>query len=518
MRKYILGAIIVILFSLGAIRPLLSPGFFSMHDDTQVGRVVSMGRALRNGQFPVRWVSDLGYGLGYPLFNFYGPLPYYVGGSLYALGITGLTATKLMFGIGIVGAALVMYVVASYFLGHVGAIVASVFYLYAPYHAVQIYVRGSVGEFWVLVFLPLIFFGLWSRSKLIGGIGLAGTILSHTLLGYAMTIFLIVGLIFKKYQGSLLLIGLGLSAFFWLPALVEMRYTSVSEQIGPTANYKDHFVCLSQLWNSPWGFGGSSPGCLDGLSFKVGKLHILAGILGLIVHPLWSIFAITALSLFLLLPASEFLWNIIPGFAYLQYPWRFLSFAAFGTSILAGAVVANTKKIVRFPLGAALIVFVIAFEAKWFVPQFIYPRQAYEFETPEELRWRVSKISDEYLPPDIPRPKDATQIAGSALVSTGSLDVGTDIDKETYKKFALMSKGSQRITINRAYFPGWHYWVNGRETMEYLDRGLPVLSIPDGESVVEMHFTNTPIRTFANMITFVTIFSLLYIYGKKTYA
>jgi hypothetical protein len=93
---YIAGLVLVVLFSYFSIRPLLGPGFFPMHDDTQVGRVVSMGRALRNGQFPVRWVSDLGYGYGYPLYNFYAPLPYYAGGYLHMLGVSGLWSTKIM--------------------------------------------------------------------------------------------------------------------------------------------------------------------------------------------------------------------------------------------------------------------------------------------------------------------------------------------------------------------------------------------------------------------------------------
>ncbi|EKD87508.1 MAG: hypothetical protein ACD_36C00048G0004, partial [uncultured bacterium] len=64
----------------------------------------------------------------------------------------------------------------------------------------------------------------------------------------------------------------------------------------------------------------------------------------------------------------------------------------------------------------------------------------------------------------------------------------------------------------------WHYLVNGKETIEYLDRGLPVLSIPEGESVVEMRFTNTPIRTLANTVTLLVIVWLIYTYGKKTHA
>lgn len=544
MKRHIFALVFLIALSWWAVRPLFIPGFFPMHDDTQVGRVVAMGRALRNGQFPVRWVSDLGYGYGYPIFNFYGPLPYYVGGLLYTVGFSGLLATKIMFALGIILATLTMYAATVSFLGRLGAIVAGAFYLYAPYHAVQIYVRGAVGEFWTLVFLPLILLGLWSKSKLIGGIGLAGAILSHTLLGYATTLLLFIGLVlywfarlvWKKFDSSqfivhssLFIVGLGLSAFFWLPAIMELSFTHVAAQIGPTANFTDHFVCLPQLWNSPWGFGGSAMGCLDGLSFKLGKVHVVLSAVAIALfivkrRSLSSQVFLTGLtftitSIFLLSSASTFVWNSIAGFSYLQYPWRFLAFAAAGVSILVGEVIAVSRnQIVRAILTSVFIATLLIVEAKWFAPQFTYAKDARDFETPQELRFRVSKISDEYLPPEVPRPRQITEISGPAIAATGILEVGTDIDKETYKKFALLSKINQKITIAHAYFPGWRYWVNGKEALEYLTQGLPVLSLPEGESVVEMRFTNTPVRTFANILSLLTLLYLMYIYGKKTYA
>ena len=57
--KHVLGIIVVLLLSYRAILPLLSHGYFPMHDDTQVARVNVMGKALKSGQFPVRWVTDL---------------------------------------------------------------------------------------------------------------------------------------------------------------------------------------------------------------------------------------------------------------------------------------------------------------------------------------------------------------------------------------------------------------------------------------------------------------------------
>ena len=93
------GLCIVLLFSVIPILPLFHTGFFPMHDNTQVARVFEMGKALRDGMIPVRWAQDLGFGYGYPLFTFYAPLAYYVGGLFILLGLPALLATKILMGI-----------------------------------------------------------------------------------------------------------------------------------------------------------------------------------------------------------------------------------------------------------------------------------------------------------------------------------------------------------------------------------------------------------------------------------
>ena len=87
---------ILILLSYFSFSHLFISGFFPIHDDTQVARVFGMGKALSDGVFPVRWIEDLGYGYGYPIFNFYAPLSYYFGGFLNILGFDALTSTKIM--------------------------------------------------------------------------------------------------------------------------------------------------------------------------------------------------------------------------------------------------------------------------------------------------------------------------------------------------------------------------------------------------------------------------------------
>lgn len=553
--KYFFVVLLSFVLCLPVVQPILSDGFFPMHDDTQVARVVSMGRALLNGQFPVRWISDLGYGYGYPLFNFYGPLPYYVGGFFYALGFSGLAATKIMMVIGMVLPAILMVLIYSSFFGIVIALVAAIVYVYAPYHATQLYVRGAIGELWTLVFFPFLFGSVYAtlierRYRIgiyLGAIGVAGVVLSHTILGFTTVVFFLFFLVFfaivvviKKKSvlpfGILkigLLFGLGLSAFFWLPAIVEMRFISVSEQIGPTANVVDHFVCLRQFWYSPWGYGGSVSGCEDGLSFMLGKLAffimvssgfallyswkrknqlVFVGVFG------WGV---VLLSIFFMTSLSEFLWILIPGFSYVQYPWRFLAYTAFGISLLTISLVLSIPHRYRYRYGFFLISCMIMIgnifvNKKFFVPQYLYDRSPASFETQEDLRYRASKISDEYLPPDIPKPKSAEEIIKLPIPESTVYQFKQAINKETYKKFEIMSQKQHDIILQHAHFPGWRYWVNGKEQYIRLDNSRAIVRIPEGFSTIEMRFIDTPVRFIGNIISVLSVLLLVYSYGKKT--
>ncbi|MDP2585785.1 MAG: hypothetical protein Q8P29_02815 [Candidatus Levybacteria bacterium] len=437
MKKYY-GLFIVLILSFWAIQPFFISGFFPMHDDTQVARVFEMGKVLKSGIFPVRTVPDLGYGYGYPIFNFYAPLAYYVGSAFMFLGLDALIATKIMMALGVILAGIFMYLLARKFFGELGGIVSGLFYLYAPFHAVDIYVRGDVAEFWAYAFIPLAFLGIYKRNILIGAIGFAGLILSHNLTAMMVTPFLLTaGLLLiisskkeTRMHNTLYLIlytflGLVLSAFYWVPALLEMKNTNVLSQIGGGADFRDHFVCINQLWNSLWGFGGSVAGCVDGLSFKIGKLHILVSIVvfifmlcfrrirkskeGAVIFFSFLGFFISA---FLMLEISKPIWEAIPAMVFFQYPWRFLILSSFFSSLLAGSVVSLLKQfsIKPYLIVLPLVFLLLFFNLKLFIPQTILSRTAVDYTNENTLKWAVSKISDEYLPSNFKKPKSQKDV------------------------------------------------------------------------------------------------------------
>lgn len=533
----IIPFVVVICLSFFAVKPLFSGGFFPMHDDTQVARVYEMGKALADGIFPVRWVSDLGYGYGYPIFNFYAPLAYYVGG-IATFFTDALIATKIMFSIGILLAGISMYLFAKEFWGKIGGIVCAILYVYAPYHAVEIYVRGDVSEFFAYAFIPLVFYMIWQAYRtqkygyFIGGsITYAGLILSHNLTALMVTPFLIgyvlVMFLIEKEKRKIILPflifvgGVTFSAWYWLPVLVEIPYTNILSQVGGGADFRDHFVCLQQLWDSQWGFGGSIRGCIDGMSFRVGKITVISSIIsiifGLIVlkreKKKFAIFLFSVISLIvcvlLTLDTSRFFWESISFMAFFQYPWRFLILISFFLSFIIGIVFWYIEK--KFKdglfLSAIIIIGLIIFlQAKLFIPQTVFERDAMFYTNTNALRWVASKISDEYMPKNFTKPKDVSQII-TQKINKKTLDGQIIRQHEKTQEFLyeMYVIIPSTIHVNIAYFPGWHAFIDNKQIQyKITNKGL-VIDVPQGQHTVLLQLQETPIERLANILSLTSI-------------
>lgn len=536
------GVFIVLILSFWAIQSLLIPGFFPIHDDTQVARVFEMGKALSDGVFPVRWVSDLGYGYGYPLFNFYAPLAYYVGGFFTLLGFDVLLATKIMMGVGILFSGIFMYFLAREFWGEIGGIISGLFYVYAPYHALDIYVRGAVGEFWAYAFIPLAALGFYKvfqnrawKWVVVGSIGYAGVILSHNLTAMLVTPFLIIVTLLVCYiaekgkklstltfQLSTLTLGLLLSAFYWLPALLEMKYTNVLSQIGGGADFRDHFVCIQQLWESHWGFGGSTPGCVDGLSFKIGKLHIIASLIAFIggiytfkkdkarlIIIIFS-FLFLLLPLFMTLEISKPIWETISPMAFLQYPWRFLLLASFFSSVLAGFPPLLFQRPLKQGLFATgLILLLLYLNLNLFTPQTILSKSSADYTNKPYLNWTTSKISDEYMPKGFRKPSAKEELPKATIgVLKGEGTAKNILTKTGRISAAVKAQGEIVLKLNVAYFPAWKLFLDGEITNFTIGNDGVYVEVPKGSHLIEARFNQAPIEQLSNMASIIGVLLL----------
>jgi uncharacterized membrane protein len=551
MIKKLLLIVLVIALSVPAIRPLFAPGFFPMHDDTQPTRVWEMAKSLSYGQFPVRWVDDLGYGYGYPIFNFYAPLPYYIGAACTLAGIDVLVATKIMIGIGMVLAAVTMFLLIYSIFDFPAAVLASMLYMYAPYHAVQLYVRGSIGELYAYGLLPLFLYGLMRIAQsalkkidkpgvIISSSSLAAIILSHNISGFIILglfgIFLSVYFIIsvykkkpKKFLNSFLLsflLAIGLTSFFTLPALFEKQFTRVDTLVGGGSDFHQHFVFLDQLWESAWGFAGSAPGRADGMSFRIGKLHILLGIAGIVSTLLLykrkklpsflnqliaSQIVLLILSVFFMVDYSTVFWEKLPLFPFIQYPWRFLTLTVFSLSILSGiGILFLDQKWKRWIIVFISLGVIYVTDVKLFYPQVALSGISKQDYINENIvKSKISKISDEYLPVNFSIPESENDIPQQVLPAYVKLI--SKYETPNVKKYIVENNTKKLIVLNIADFPGWKVIINGQDVLISPVDGKIAFNLSEGKSDIEVKFENTPIRIIGNTISLFSIFLLGYV-------
>lgn len=548
---WILG---LILLALPAFWRFLAPGHLPIHDDLQIGRLYQMDLCWKDGQIPCRWVPDMGYGYGYPLFNYYPPLPYYLGEIFHFLGFSFINSIKIVFVLALFFSGFFAYLLGKELWGKYGGWVVAAFYLYAPYHAVDVYVRGAMNEFWGLVFFPALFWAVYQLIKkeskvfifwLAFFIGLI--FLSHNLMAFFITpalglwaIFLIWYLKkpFKKIFSWLLvggIWGLCLSAFFTLPVFFEQNLVHIETMFIGYFNYLAHFADTYQLFFSRfWGYGASVWGTDDGMSFAIGQFQWLTGLVAFLTF-IWfwlkkrqkEIWLVTFLFIFFLGAAflahqrSSFLWSAIPVLANMQFPWRFVGLSTFFVSLISGSfflLVKDNKK--AFILSLFLILTVVALNFNFFRPEKIIKTTDAQklFSAEGWYKLQTDAIFD-YLPINAPLPpsKPAPQEPWFTRGEGGEIK---NFQKGTnWEKFEADIKGESVIELPLYDFPIWQVLANGKpvEINHQNELGLITFRLGAGSYQVEVKLKNTPIRSFSNYLSLAGWLGVLFylILGRK---
>lgn len=546
--------------------PLLQPGFFSFHDFQHVARLFAMDKALWAGQFPVRFVSGLGFGYGYALYNFYPPFVYYLGELFHLFGASFVDSIKLVWATALIGSGLTMYFLGKEFWGKSGGFLSAVLYLYIPYHAVDAYVRGALAELFTFVWLPLILLFSYKlihtserKYLLWTGVILALLMITHNLIFLPFfglfTLWFFALCILHKRPIALLavhftlsvLVCFGLSAFFWLPALAEKQFTLVDQiLLKNLASYQIHFVCPEQLWNSLWGYGGSTATCLDGLSFKIGKIHLLLGVGTILAVLIVTIkqkslgkksrvvilsLALGLFSAFMTTGLSAPLWTVLSPLWYLQFPWRFLVFVALFLCLAIGILPSLFKwQAHRYMALVLLVGLVVWHSAKTFQPQTYFPDWNDDRATNNrEIMERVSSSSFEYLPKGVATHFDDK---GDLKVNVSfdlrdryELYIANDQAKTEAKiifpnswRVRVVSPEPTTVRFPIAVFPGWRAYVDGVSTPIETNNDLKLLTVPvaKGTHDIIVNFQDTPVRTVANLLTLSTTLAVVAaLYGSR---
>jgi hypothetical protein len=551
--KKIVGSFLLCVFLLYivflTIKPLPRSGYYPVHDDQQVIRLQQVDKCIHDLQIPCRWVPDMGYGYGYPQFNYYAPLPYYVMEVFHLLGFGFLSSIKIY----LVFISLLtiwgMYKLsAKFWQNRFAGYLSALFYTLLPYRAVNLYVRGAVGEYTAQALIPLIlFYGLClikekSKSSILYfSLVLSFLFLSHNISGLFFMPFLAVWIIYNLFRGSRTNIvvvmkkiifaftgGIVLSAFFFLPAFFERGFVHLETLTSNYFDFRGHFLSIKQiLFSSSWGYGSSLPGDNDQIMLGVGILFwfipLVTMIFAFIVKrrrmDLISINLLAWISLFLTHPKSIFIWDYVPFMKYVQFPWRLNVFAAIFFCLALGYLgFMIINKSVRLLLVIAFSVVLLIFYGRFFRPD-----KWMNITDTEKLsgkNWELAQTVsiNDYLPiytslsPTKQAQMDPVTLSGN--VNYISVEKGTN-----WQRWKVEATQDSLIQAQIFYFPQWKVYVDKNEVMFNYENnnGLITFNIEKGMHEVIIKLMDTPARIFGNLITILGFPLFLFIYKRYKY-
>jgi hypothetical protein len=510
---------------------------FTFHDETQAARIQEFTLNLKAGQLPPRIAPDFSYALGYPVFNYYAPFSYWITSGINLLGIDVVNSLKLSFLLAIIVSFLGILFLMKQYVSYLGSLLSAVVYTISPYIAVEIFVRGNLAELWFYSLLPWVLYLLKTNSQkriLLSALVLSFLFTSHNVLSLVAVGFVVLYSLFQEKKLLNLLticLGLILSAYFLIPAIMELNLVYASD-VATQTNYADHFLCLTQLWTGPWGFGGSAPGCVaDGFSFMLGKANILLGIVGLFSvilvlrkkfnnsKEIIFILIATILSIFMVTNTSSFVWKITESIsAIFQFPWRLLIFILFGVSFFSAFITEIIPKKLSLLVIIVLIAGISYTNFEYFYGQTI-TKGDYQtkYLSKEYMQNEVAYKVAEYLP----RTADyhywrVLETLPHSKVEEYPVAINGNQELEEIKNTNFMKEVKVRskdfiAVLNIHYAPYWLITKNGEliKPTQFDPLGRPLIQVSNTQfDTIKIQYQQTQIEQLANYISLVSLLAL----------
>lgn len=551
--------------------PLLSPGyFFNAHDARHsVFFLVEFDQTFRDGFWWPRWSPDFAFGYGYPLFNLYAPLAFYVAELIHLLGLGFTTTIKTMYVLATISAGLGMYGLTRRLFGSQAGLLAAVVYMYAPFHLVEIFVRSAYAEFVALALIPFVFWAFTElvaapslRRVAVAGVAYGLLALTHHTTFFTFSPFLMIYLLvlilanakFKLkalsslslYAVSAGLLGLALAAIYLIPVITETRYIKIEQWTSGSYNYLQHFVYFSQFFSPEWGYGYAGPGLADDFSFQLGIVVIALTMFALVSiftrrfpqRGLAIFFFIATLVIILLMsPLAESVWQVVPIATLVQFPWRLLGMTAFTMSIVAGSLLAepienrtihpskftlHPSNLPSAPLVLLCLVVILA-SLPYTLPQYTeIPTWA---ETPlAVVKWDRVSIIDRVAMVSVTQEQPQTSPLEQQYLNSEPLSAAAIIAGQGRVETLHRGGASSQVKVSAAgpvtlqfytyTYPGWQVSLNG-QPIQYRPEppyGLITVDVPAGEHILDLRMGSTPSRTLGTIISGLALLAVIALY------
>ena len=403
----------------------------------------------------------------------------------------------------------------------------SAIYAFIAALAIAAFITAHAGM--ALQYLPLIgLFGLY-------------VIFSHTptaphRLGFWILRFGILSLIFT--------LALTLTAFLWLPTLTDLAYVQYQIAFARSgATYTNNFFYLAELFAYP-----RLPVYTDVLNPPlVRSLPLLASALAVLgLFRLRSLdtarkanylflFALFALTSFLILDLSKPVWDNSSLLQRSVLPWRFLGPASLFASVLAGLAIGDWKfEVGSLKLQVGILLFLVTALPFLFPPREPAPEQPAladlaRYEAPPFLVGTTT--NGEYTPNPVKEFPDTTDQRAALLANREPerLDIaaspppGVTVEhlaaRPAHDTYRLSLNDPLTATYRSFFFPGWQATLDGKplDLRPTDPNGLIAFDLPAGEHSLEIRFGSTPVRMGASFLSVISLLVISYCVLRVAY-
>jgi len=576
------GLLLVLILTLFTAIPLVSNTGLPNGSDVlyHTYRVGEMHRSWQHGLLFPSWAEGLYFGYGSPLFHFYASLTYYIISILIGIfNIGALDALRTILMLSLLGCSSGMYLFVKGRTGRLGGIIAGLVYVYSPYLMfTEAYARGTYPELLAFAIFPFILWRVASLRDRPTPLNFISVVLlqvalinAHNLMALTLTALTLGWIIWESaipllnqrsgranWRNTILtlftiVLGMGASASFWLPVVLENTSVSLQNVIGVALlDYRNFFVPIGDLLTVTPRYDAGAINALKELTIlgvAQWGLALLGGLSALWLymrghrshHPKTYIgmlyFIIMGLfMLWLVTPSASTFWEFLSPLQLLQFPWRLLGPIAACLAIIAGM---NVFWLERFskPLQMGLTALVIATPIVTVIPLYYVPEwtntsidtsiSAYHASEQSGLQMGTT-FTDEY------RPANTFSMPAPTQSLLDDYADGYPIDKLNYSvvpnvntvEFISNSPQSLEWQINAQvgftveiynfYWEGWQATLNGQpaDITPSPNHGFITVVIPEGEHTLRVFLGSTPARDLGNLIT---IASLIITVGVALY-
>jgi hypothetical protein len=531
VRIAIALAILILIFTRALFRGQLIDG----HDALAYPpRLTEFAKVIGAHQFPPVWAPDLSNGHGQPLFEFFPPLAYLTELPLYKAGLHLADCIQLPLAVLFAIGAIAVYLISRRLsFSRFASVGASAAWLFAPYHALDVYVSVRVAEATAVAIVPLALLALICvldrptlRRILLAAPAIAMVPLAHNVIALLMLPFFALIVVaraavserpLRTGAGGAAAIagGMALSAFFWMPSMLEKGFVKTDLSGAGFFHWSVHILSPSQLLWGHWGFGYSLPGPNDGISFALGWLILALALTGFVIA-LRSlnrtrrgdaiVFAAAAVTgAFMSIEWSSIVWRHAAILQYLQFPWRMECLPALFMPLLALYAFERLAPKVSTAV-IVLIVLVnlhhtqpkgyLAFDDEFYAPPLIAQKgleTTMYWAEPHGVQVRLNYTGDGLIRPP------------------SGLTARTLSWTSTRHEYLVSAPTAASVMESTNYFPGWTVLIDGRETTAAAAPpfGLLSFTIPAGQHLVTVELRPTRVRRLSFILSLCSLAILI---------